>query len=693
MDRINIIIYFTFLCFLIIGSLIIYKNFLVNKEKNKWNVKSYKEGMDNFVFLTNTTNNETTRIIETTDFICNYSFEATVLMVARGGDGGPRIGGGGGGYYYNKNFKFTEGHTYTFTIGTDDYTFTDNTNGSTVVCTNSIYVEDRIEMITKGTGRNKREEPKIIKGGPRAGTSVGTGDFLKDKNVEFRNGNDPIEGDNEGGNADAYRPKSNTITIKTINLDEVYKIGGAGGGARKYAANYSGEYDSAILSKMKVVNYDAGGGNGRDSTFGENTEINAWSYGNGGGAGQTRGYAGGKGSNGALIIYYSAIEPIIKTAAPTTPAVTRPKPTTPAPTFESRRLMSVSNMTPIETLDKNEFYIVPLPEKYSGKINSNTSTVSGVDNKNILLYFPNGKYTFTASSTANANTSPYMAFDGDLTTVWQCDINGNKDKTMTKRYNTYKSDPYKLGYYLDDTSPYVGGGDSTTMWTTTVNGIDVGGEWLQLQIPYAAYVHQYSIYTPISSSYPYLFTVVGSNDGINWNYIDQQNEAVSYFDDANQVNVMTFNVNSTDKYSYFRLVITEISKYTSFIQVCSWSIIGGTKLKNMTEMESRIINPITTTPAKSVSNEAFTSLHRSIETRVHRPVFSRVDRHINSDHNYLGYIRRNHFDRGYVNDYLRGDIIYDNIAFERRKQDNIALYLSTTLAIVTLTLVLVYLDR
>jgi hypothetical protein len=146
----------------------------MNKEKNKWNIKSYKEGMDNFVFLTNTTNNETTRIIETTDFICNYSFEATVLMVAKGGDGSSGWGGGGGGYYYNKNFKFTEGHTYTFTIGTDDYTFTDNINGSTIVCTNTSYVQDRIE----GTGRNT----KLIKGGPRAGTSIGTGEFLKDKN-------------------------------------------------------------------------------------------------------------------------------------------------------------------------------------------------------------------------------------------------------------------------------------------------------------------------------------------------------------------------------------------------------------------------------------------------------------------------------------------------------------------------------
>jgi hypothetical protein len=228
----------------------------------------------------------------------------------------------------------------------------------------------------------------------------------------------------------------------------------------------------------------------------------------------------------------------------------------------------------------------------------------------------------------------------------------------------------------------------------SANGVDWSSKTAPEANPWRRICFSPTLGLFIAVAYSGTNRVATTADGINWNYIDQQNEAVSYFDDANNVNVMTFNVNSTDKYSYFRLVITEISKYTSFIQICSWSIIGGTKLKKMAEWESRNTKPIqTTTPSNMVTEESFTSLHRSIESRVNRPVISRIDRHINRDHNYLGYIRRNHFDRGYVNDYLRGDIIYDNIAFERRKQDNIALYLSTTLGIVTLALVLVYLKK
>lgn len=680
MDRKVIIIYFILFCFLIIGSLIIYKNLLMNKEENKWNVKSYNstiEGLtvsgqgltgnkiypNNSLIIWGDTSDskgkvDTSSVIWGEDynekFTCNYDFTATILLVAKGGNGGCGGGGGdggaGGGWYYDPNFQFKQGYKYTISIN-DEYTYL-NDGTSTIRCFSAI--------------------------GNKGGGTTGSGPAYISSNG--KKGNDGPGG--IGNNDFNINPtKPNTVKIGGTNQTNgtKFNIGGAGGGGSKYASAWPGEY-------TKNQGYD--NFSGKSSTTGWNSDVDAYSYGNGGGGcegNDSNHFVGGAPSNGAIVIYYTAKSPAPTTPGPTTPKPTTPKPTTPAPTTPKPTMLPISK-TKQYMLDKNEFYVIPLSEKDSGKINSNTSTVSGVNNKNILLYFPNGKYIFTASSTANVNSSPYMAFDGDLTTFWQCNTKGNN----------YKTDPYKLGNYLDNTSPYVGGGDSATTWTTTINGIDVGGEWLQVQIPYATYVHQYSIYTPIQSSYPYLFTVVGSNDGVTWNYIDQQNEAMSYFDVANSVNVMTFKVNSTDKYSYFRLVITEISKYTPFIQICSWSIIGGTKLKNITEMESRIINPIKTTPAKSVSKEAFTSLHRSMESRVHRPVFSRIDRHIDRhidrDHNYLGYIRGNYYNDRYINDYLRGDIIYDDIIVARQRTDIIPLYLSATLGIVTLSLLMVHLS-
>lgn len=623
-----------------------------------------KEGFDN-EFLTNTPSDTPKEFTADTKFTAKYSFPATFLMVAKGGAAGSggQWGGQGAGYYYTTKMKFIQDHEYEFKIKNDGsiYTFTDLTNGSTITCDSG----------SSFTG----------------GKATATGDFADSS--AYYSGKNGVRGDNAGGNADAYRPQPQTVVIG----DRTYRVGGAGGGARKYAANYSGEYDTSTLIKLGVTNYDAGGGKGRDSTTGENKEVNAYSYGNGGGAGQTRGYSGGAGSGGALVIYYSTKDVVIPTTAVATTAAspaatTSPVVTTQAFTPAPTTLPSALKMTPIATLKDNEFYLVPPDAAAKGQINSNSSKVTGVDNRNIPLYFPNGTYLFSASSTANINTAPYMAFDNNFSSYWQCDFAGNGDNTVTRSYNDYKTNPYALDNYVDNTAPYVGGGDKTNKWSTKVNGVDVHGEWLQLQIPFAAYVHQYSIYTPIGSSWPFMFVMVGSNDGLTWSYVDQQNEVTSYYDNGKNANVMTYNVNSVEKFSFLRLVATELSRSTPFIQICGWNIIGGThreKMENLVFETAAVTTTTTPTHAETTKpkSEAFTSLSRSMDTRNNHHGHEQHATHLGSmDHrmdHHLG------IDHGFFNVRDRIDDAAPVFPIYIR-QDNTILYLSAFLGILTLVL-------
>lgn len=223
--------------------------------------------------------------------------------------------------------------------------------------------------------------------------------------------------------------------------------------------------------------------------------------------------------------------------------------------------------------------IIPFRDEYNIEINSNTVTINGIDNMNNPHYLPNGEYHFSASSVANSSNQPYLAFNNDVQSFWQCDFSGNTDNTISKTYNSYSQNPYQLVSYDKTISPYVGGGDDTNTWTTLINGSQVNGEWLQVQLPYSVYLYEYNILTPSNGSSPFLFAVVGSNDGVNWKYVDQQNAANK--DDINT----SYRVNSTEKFSYFRLIITEIVGDNPYIQILRWKLKGGTHLNVMVENE------------------------------------------------------------------------------------------------------------
>lgn len=247
---------------------------------------------------------------------------------------------------------------------------------------------------------------------------------------------------------------------------------------------------------------------------------------------------------------------------------------------------------PVVDKTNQTIQILPLPE--NKKLTSNTSIITGVANPTRdENYTPNGEYKVTASSFANDKTQPYNVFNDSESTFWQCDFSGNSNYNVhTNAHPKYMQDPYNKG----TPSTYQGGGTTTNTWVTTI-GEDgkqqsfIKGEWIQVQLPYNVYLFKYSILTPAyteSSTFPVKFTVVGSNDGKVWKFIDYRNTIVDEYPPIASHPLKTYNINSNDKYSFFRLIISEMSGKIPYVKLNQWNLWGVTINRQNTDAVSKV---------------------------------------------------------------------------------------------------------
>lgn len=172
-----------------------------------------------------------------------------------------------------------------------------------------------------------------------------------------------------------------------------------------------------------------------------------------------------------------------------------------------------------------------------------------------------GSYIVTSSSTdSSKNNLPYNAFNNSSNTYWESE--------KMDKINKYK----QFAYTNSEPASYVGGGTDLNTWKTNVNNNNILGEWIQIQIPYKLYLDNYSLLShPIINEYstvsnipetlkqnsPKQFYVLGSNNGVNWNIIDQRN-LLNVPMDLNKAT--TYYANTRNGYSYFRLVINQLFK-------------------------------------------------------------------------------------------------------------------------------------
>jgi hypothetical protein len=230
---------------------------------------------------------------------------------------------------------------------------------------------------------------------------------------------------------------------------------------------------------------------------------------------------------------------------------------------------------------KDIIKIIPNPKKI---FTSNTLNITFPINDNVFNYDHKGTYIASCSSYANDNCKAYNAFNWKEYTVlksyWQCDYKGNK---QIFNYKPYVTDSYNNSNVWYINSSYVGGGDKSNKWETTINNNQlIFGEWIQIQIPnpIKLYLYSYSIITPKSdikgiSTFPTKIMVLGSNDGKKWKYVDHKNINVYNSD----ITEKTFDINSINPYCYYRLVILEMPPGNKVIRIINWKLNFTTFLK------------------------------------------------------------------------------------------------------------------
>ena len=239
----------------------------------------------------------------------------------------------------------------------------------------------------------------------------------------------------------------------------------------------------------------------------------------------------------------------------------------------------------------NIIQAIPIPNQ---TLITMESTISGVDDRTIQGYIPNGNYTIKTSSYYSPDTQGFNAFNDNTNTYWECD-NVDNNNTGSKNYEKYTRSPYS-GV---TPSSYLGGGSDNNTWSTKVgpskNKTEIPGEWIEIKIPYKIYLTSFSITTPTFSaknSFLKKFTLVSSNDGNSWDYVDQyliNNDDMPYPNSPTK----TFPVTSYNKFSYFRLIITQMGDEMSRLRINTLKING--------------------TPQLSSVPETFSTLHRSID--------------------------------------------------------------------------------
>jgi hypothetical protein len=110
-------------------------------------------------------------------------------------------------------------------------------------------------------------------------------------------------------------------------------------------------------------------------------------------------------------------------------------------------------------------------------------------------------------------------------------------------------------------------------------GTFVDGEWIQIQLPEPVYLTSYNIdIGNIGNNQLIKYTVLGSNNGIDWRNIHSKNNYQLYKDHDYSQNIYNETVTTYDKFSYFRLVISEIKvtyKNNGTVTINDWQLYGS----------------------------------------------------------------------------------------------------------------------
>ena len=186
------------------------------------------------------------------------------------------------------------------------------------------------------------------------------------------------------------------------------------------------------------------------------------------------------------------------------------------------------------------FYLSAATSVRNSSNNTISECTSIVSNQTSPYTFTNGTYFFKSSSTISTaiGGTLFFAFSGtDVPDVF----------LTPAKYN--------------DSGIYTG----TT--TTNVDGSNILGEWMQIQLPYTLYVTTYSLNANVGGGgswnayFPKSFYLCGSNDGVTWSRVDNRSGLI-----PNASCLNSFISPTPDPlvgYRYFRLIGQQVGAYAN----------------------------------------------------------------------------------------------------------------------------------
>jgi len=180
----------------------------------------------------------------------------------------------------------------------------------------------------------------------------------------------------------------------------------------------------------------------------------------------------------------------------------------------------------------------------------------------------NGTYIIKASSVygnigQNINGSPGDAFD--------------RQSTATSTNTSYW-----------ESGPLYSSTGVALYTTTTVDGVGVPGEWLEIKLPYAVSLGQYGIMprSEFLTRTPMDFTIAGSQDGAVWVTVDSRTSQSGYL--AGTLKQFTLTTPSTP-YQYFRLIVSRLVA-TSVINIGEWRLYASSPITDLNATQSIEMN-------------------------------------------------------------------------------------------------------
>jgi hypothetical protein len=186
----------------------------------------------------------------------------------------------------------------------------------------------------------------------------------------------------------------------------------------------------------------------------------------------------------------------------------------------------------------------------STRFTSNTLTISSFTGSNT---YQNGTYYVGSSGTYNSNYNPYLVFNdianGVLTWGW-----------VSPNYS-----------YGSSTGIYAGS------VTTSVNGTNILGEYVQIYLPFKFFLKKYQLKNSVGDAgggMPTIGYLLGSINGSTWVLLDTLNHTDAYW--RSNRDLKDYSVDITTSYDYYRLIFNKVgSSNNAFASMMNFNLFGN----------------------------------------------------------------------------------------------------------------------